>query len=162
MSITNFNGCRCSFCSLIFRHGIYPITEIFIPASRSFCLLLTESMTVWMNRLFLHLPIPLHFGCVRPFCFADAVSICSCLLLALLAARGRRVLENRSNADDEKIEQLEAMLKLATDHTNEAESKYDEVRLPPTRVLTPTSPSLCRRCVASTRNKVNFVTCSSM
>ena len=37
------------------------------------------------------------------------------------------MLENRSTADDEKIEQLESMLKLATDHTNEAETKFDEV-----------------------------------
>ena len=39
------------------------------------------------------------------------------------------MLENRSTADDEKIEQLESMLKLATDHTNEAETKFDEVGL---------------------------------
>ena len=50
-----------------------------------------------------------------------------CLVLAIRVTRGRRVLENRSTADDEKIEQLESMLKLATDHTNEAETKFDEV-----------------------------------
>ena len=52
-----------------------------------------------------------------------------CLVLAIRVTRGRRVLENRSTADDEKIEQLESMLKLATDHTNEAETKFDEVGL---------------------------------
>ena len=41
--------------------------------------------------------------------------------------RGRRALENRQNVDDDKIEQLEELLKAATEHTNEAERKYDEV-----------------------------------
>lgn len=37
------------------------------------------------------------------------------------------MLENRSTADDERIEQLEVLLKQATDHSNEAEIKFDEV-----------------------------------
>ena len=36
---------------------------------------------------------------------------------------------NRQSADDEKIEQLEDLLKVATEAANEAERKYDEVGL---------------------------------
>ena len=50
------------------------------------------------------------------------VLFCPCI-------RGRRVLENRQSADDEKIEQLEDLLKVATEAANEAERKYDEVGL---------------------------------
>ena len=43
------------------------------------------------------------------------------------SSRARKVLENRNNLDDDRIEVLEQMVKEATDAANEAEKKYDEV-----------------------------------
>jgi hypothetical protein len=48
-----------------------------------------------------------------------------CLLSASL--RGRKALESRSLADDERIEFLEAQLKEAKFITEDADHKYDEV-----------------------------------
>ena len=43
--------------------------------------------------------------------------------------RGRQALEKRQNVDDDRIDMLESMLKDATESANEAEKKYEEVRL---------------------------------
>lgn len=51
-----------------------------------------------------------------------------CRFVCSVLPRGRRALENRTNVDDEKIEQLEELVKGATECTNEAERKYEEVR----------------------------------
>ena len=60
----------------------------------------------------------------RMFVYSDVWHVCG---LFSPCIRGRRVLENRQTADDEKIEQLEDLLKVATEAANEAERKYDEV-----------------------------------
>lgn len=57
----------------------------------------------------------------------------------LLPFRGRKALESRSLADDERIEFLEAQLKEAKFISEDADRKYDEVTrlLPPTACLMP-------------------------
>lgn len=49
--------------------------------------------------------------------------------------RGRKVLESRSLADDERIDGLEAQLKEAKYIAEDAERKYDEVKLMHRRFL---------------------------
>lgn len=48
-------------------------------------------------------------------------------VVTLSSHRGRKVLESRSLADDERIDQLEAQLKEAKYIAEDAERKYDEV-----------------------------------
>ena len=45
----------------------------------------------------------------------------------MFLSRGRKVLESRSLADDERIDQLEAQLKEAKYIAEDADRKYDEV-----------------------------------
>ena len=49
--------------------------------------------------------------------------------MTVLWCRGRKVLESRSLADDERIDGLEAQLKEAKYIAEDAERKYDEVML---------------------------------
>ena len=48
-------------------------------------------------------------------------------ILALVSHRGRKALESRSLADDEKIDALESQLKEAKFIAEDADHKYDEV-----------------------------------
>lgn len=49
------------------------------------------------------------------------------LAVSVLSFRGRKALESRSLADDERIEFLEAQLKEAKFISEDADRKYDEV-----------------------------------